>query len=116
MAGSYDCSTYMLTFRHCRQNCFGHCISTVSAFAVANEAESITKAQAELDAFKSDTTRADRFLALTNKYANFSVLTTPMIYRLEEAVRGRKEVAEKDCTEVGLAEKSKPTAGEKMRG
>jgi hypothetical protein len=113
MAGSYDGSTYMLTFRHCRQNCFGHCISTkalralmlaairtVSAFAVANEAESIAKAQAELDAFKSDTTRADRFLALTNKYANFSVLTTPMIYRLEEAVRGRKEVAEKDCTEV----------------
>lgn len=30
---------------------------------------------------------------------------------LQEAVRGRKEVAEKDCTEVGLAEKSKPTAG-----
>ena len=27
----------------------------------------------------------------------------------------RKEVAEKDCTEVGLAEKSKATAGEKVR-
>ena len=33
----------------------------------------------------------------------------------EEAVRGRKEVAEKDCTEVGLAEKSNPTAGEKIK-
>ena len=29
----------------------------------------------------------------------------------EEAVRRRKEVAEKDCAEVGLAEKSEPTAG-----
>ena len=34
---------------------------------------------------------------------------------LEEAVRRRKEVAEKDCTEIGLAEKSNPTAGEKVR-
>ena len=33
----------------------------------------------------------------------------------EKAVRGRKEVAEKDCTEVGLAEKSNPTAGEKVK-
>ena len=33
----------------------------------------------------------------------------------EEVVRRRKEVAEKDCTEVGLAEKSKPTAGEEVR-
>ena len=32
----------------------------------------------------------------------------------EEAVRRRKEVAEKDCTEVGLAEKSEPAAGEKV--
>ena len=31
----------------------------------------------------------------------------------EEAVRRRKEVAEKDCTEVGLVEKSKPAAGTK---
>ena len=35
---------------------------------------------------------------------------------LQEAVRGRKEVAEADCAEVGLAEKSKPTAGEKISG
>ena len=34
---------------------------------------------------------------------------------LQEAVRGRKEVAEKDCAEVGLAEKSKAPAGEKVR-
>ena len=34
---------------------------------------------------------------------------------LQEAVRGRKEMAETDCTEVGLTEKSKATAGEKVR-
>ena len=34
---------------------------------------------------------------------------------LWEAVGGGKEMAEKDCTEVGLAEKSKPAAGKKMR-
>ena len=34
---------------------------------------------------------------------------------LQEAVRGRKEVVETDCTEVGLAEKSKAPAGEKVR-
>ena len=33
----------------------------------------------------------------------------------EEAVRGRKEVAEKECTEVGLAEKSNPTTGAEVR-
>ena len=33
----------------------------------------------------------------------------------EKAVRGRKEVAEKDCTEVGLAEKSEPAAGEEIK-
>ena len=37
----------------------------------------------------------------------------PFYTEFEEAVRRRKEVAEKDCTEVGLAEKSEPTAGEK---
>ena len=34
---------------------------------------------------------------------------------LWEAARGRIEVAETDCTEVGFAEKSKPAAGEKVR-
>ena len=33
---------------------------------------------------------------------------------LREAVGRRKKVAEKDCAEVGLAEKSEPTAGEKI--
>ncbi len=33
----------------------------------------------------------------------------------DEAARGRKEVAEKDCGEAGLAQKFKPTAGEKIR-
>ena len=32
---------------------------------------------------------------------------------LKKAVRGRKEVAEKDCGEVGLAQKSQPTKGRK---
>lgn len=32
-----------------------------------------------------------------------------------EAVRGRKEMAEKDCGEIELAEKSKSTAWEKVR-
>ena len=30
-------------------------------------------------------------------------------------LKGRKEVDEKDCTEIGLAEKSKPTAGEEIK-
>ena len=33
----------------------------------------------------------------------------------EEAVRRRKEAAEKDCTEVGPGEKSEPTAEERAR-
>ena len=33
---------------------------------------------------------------------------------LWEAVRGRKEVAETDCTEVGLVEKTKAAAEEKV--
>ena len=37
------------------------------------------------------------------------------IFEFEEAVRGRKEVAEKDWTEVGLAEKSKPIKGEEVK-
>ena len=48
--------------------------------------ESITKAQAELDAFEADTTRVDQFLALTKKYTDFSVLTTPMIYEFIDKI------------------------------
>ena len=33
----------------------------------------------------------------------------------EKAVRGRKEVAEKDCTEIGLDEKSNPPAGTEVK-
>ena len=36
-------------------------------------------------------------------------------YVHDKAIRGRKEVAEKDCTEVGLAEKSEPAAGEEIK-
>ena len=35
---------------------------------------------------------------------------------LQEAVRGRKEVAEADCAEVRFTEKSKAPAGEKISG
>lgn len=55
----YDCSTYALTFRHSKQECFGHYISTrdirallldtirtVSAYAISNEAEFIEKVRA----------------------------------------------------------------------
>ena len=35
--------------------------------------------QAELDAYNEDSSRIDQFLALTEKYTDFSVLTTPMI-------------------------------------
>ena len=48
--------------------------------------ESIAKAQAELDAFEVDTTRVDQFLALTKKYTDFSVLTTPMIYEFVDKI------------------------------
>ena len=48
--------------------------------------ESIAKAQAELDAFEADTTRVDQFLALTKKYTDFSVLTTPMIYEFIDKI------------------------------
>ena len=47
---------------------------------------SIAKAQAELDAFEADTTRVDQFLALTKKYTDFSVLTTPMIYEFVDKI------------------------------
>ncbi len=55
----YDCSTYALTFRHYKQECFGHYISTkalralildtirtVSSYAISNEAEFIEKVRA----------------------------------------------------------------------
>ena len=35
--------------------------------------------QSELDAYNEDSSRIDQFLALTEKYTDFSVLTTPMI-------------------------------------
>ena len=55
----YDCSTYALTFRHYKQECFEHYISTrdvwavlldtiktVSIYAISNEAEFIEKVRA----------------------------------------------------------------------
>ena len=48
--------------------------------------ESIAKAQAELNAFAADTTRVDQFLALTKKYTDFSILTTPMIYEFVDKI------------------------------
>ena len=39
-----------------------------------------------MDAFNADTTRVDQFLALTKKYTDFSVLTTPMIYEFVDKI------------------------------
>ena len=47
---------------------------------------SIADIQAELDAFDADTARVDQFLALTKKYTDFSVLTTPMIYEFVDKI------------------------------
>ena len=48
--------------------------------------ESVAKGQAELDAFKEDTVRADRFLALARKYTDFSELTAPMIFEFVDKI------------------------------
>ena len=47
---------------------------------------SIAAIQMELDAFDADTARVDQFLALTRKYTDFSVLTTPMIYEFVDKI------------------------------
>jgi len=46
----------------------------------------IKQRQAKLDAYESDTDRADQFLALVKKYTDFSVLTTPMIYEFVDKI------------------------------
>jgi site-specific DNA recombinase len=46
----------------------------------------IEKGQAELDAYHTDTDRADQFLTLAKKYTDFSVLTTPMIYEFVDKI------------------------------
>lgn len=46
----------------------------------------ITQEQAELDAFEADTAKVDQFLALTKKFTDFSVLTTPMIYEFVDKI------------------------------
>ena len=48
-------------------------------FAIAN-------IQTELDAFDADTAKVDQFLALTKKYTDFSILTTPMIYEFVDKI------------------------------
>ena len=47
---------------------------------------SIADIQTGLDAFDADTARVDQFLALTKKYTDFSVLTTPMIYEFVDKI------------------------------
>lgn len=42
--------------------------------------------QEELDAFNTDTARVDQFLALANKYTDFSELTTPMIHEFVDRI------------------------------
>ena len=46
----------------------------------------IAREQAELDAFEADTAKVDQFLALTKKFTDFSVLTTPMIYEFVDKI------------------------------
>ena len=46
----------------------------------------IAQKQAELDAFETDTAKVDQFLALTKKFTDFSVLTTPMIYEFVDKI------------------------------
>jgi len=46
----------------------------------------IEREQAELDAFNTDTDRADQFLELAKRYTDFSVLTTPMIYEFVDKI------------------------------
>nr|WP_217933814.1 DUF4368 domain-containing protein [Enterocloster clostridioformis] len=46
----------------------------------------IVREQAELDAFNTDTDRADQFLELVKRYTDFSVLTTPMILEFVDKI------------------------------
>ena len=48
--------------------------------------QSIAEAQAKLAAYHEDTARADLFLALAQKYTDFSVLTTPMIHEFIDKI------------------------------
>ena len=59
--------------------------------------------------------RGNRQRGQRPRTGSFGIYLQAAQIEFEEAVRRRKEVAEKDCTEVGLAEKSKPTAGEEIR-
>ena len=40
----------------------------------------------KLEGYEADTERVDQFLALTKKYTDFSVLTTPMIYEFIDKI------------------------------
>lgn len=42
--------------------------------------------QRALEAFRTDTDRADQFLALAKKYTDFSELTTPMIFEFVDKI------------------------------
>ena len=66
----YDCSTYALTFRHTKQECFGHYISTrdirallldtirtVSTYAISNEAEFVEKVRAASEVRQAQTAK-----------------------------------------------------------
>ena len=47
---------------------------------------SVADGQAKLDAFNEDTLRADQFLALAEKYADFSELTAPMLLEFVDKI------------------------------
>lgn len=54
-------------------------------------------------------------LVIPFDYVRAEWLTKAAQAELWETVRGRKEVVEKDCTEIGFAEKSKAAAGTQVR-
>ena len=69
----YDFSTYAMTFRHTKQECFGHYISTrdirallldtirtISTYAISNEAEFIEKVQAASEVRQAQAAKAVR--------------------------------------------------------
>ena len=46
----------------------------------------ITALQAELDGFREDGERADKFIAIVRKYTDITELTTPMIHEFVEKI------------------------------
>lgn len=97
----YDCSTYALTFRHTKQECFGHYISTrdirallldtirtVSTYAISNEAEFIEKVRAASEVRQAQA--AKDLKRKLNKDRKRSKELDGLIKKLYEAYAGEK--------------------------